>query len=242
MVRVARDVFRILSSKLGDQPFFFGDRYAPGPFPNVPCEPLRLTHSPQTRPTSLDATVFAHLALLIYPTLPQPILSLLLSAEFQNLETHTHRMLYFMWPPSPSSPAPLPQPLPPRPEIPSRLQPIPWPIRRLQASPTTLEFVWTAISSLPVALYEASPLSGVLSGGERTEKKERSTSEKKFHRHRMLWFGGVGIALGIFAVANGMVQVPALGWAGDDERGAGDEEGEEGEDEEEEEDEEEDEA
>ncbi|KAF9584959.1 metaxin 1 [Lunasporangiospora selenospora] len=59
---LARDCYRVLDRKLGEQEFFFGDR-----------------------PSSLDAKVFGYLALQLYPEIPHPRFQAILNSQFPRL-------------------------------------------------------------------------------------------------------------------------------------------------------------
>ncbi|KAJ1547881.1 Metaxin-3 [Cladochytrium tenue] len=65
----ARDAFRALADKLGDRPFFFGDR-----------------------PSSLDAVAVAHLTLHSHPSLSNPRLFSMLAFEFPTLIAYCDRV------------------------------------------------------------------------------------------------------------------------------------------------------
>ncbi|KAF9272005.1 metaxin 1 [Mortierella alpina] len=59
---MTRDCYRVLDRKLGDNDFFFG-----------------------VKPTSLDAKVFAYLALQLYPDIPNPRFQVILTSQFPRL-------------------------------------------------------------------------------------------------------------------------------------------------------------
>ncbi|GJJ78715.1 metaxin [Entomortierella parvispora] len=65
---LARDCYRVLDRKLGDNDFFFG-----------------------VRPTTLDAKVFGHLALQLYPELPDPHFQKMLQEDFPRLVAYCDR-------------------------------------------------------------------------------------------------------------------------------------------------------
>ncbi|KAG0197064.1 hypothetical protein BGX28_009426, partial [Mortierella sp. GBA30] len=59
---LARDCYRVLDRKLGENDFFFG-----------------------VKPTSLDAKVFGYLALQLYPDIPNPRFRMILISQFPRL-------------------------------------------------------------------------------------------------------------------------------------------------------------
>ncbi|ORX75290.1 hypothetical protein K493DRAFT_271961 [Basidiobolus meristosporus CBS 931.73] len=87
---LVRDHYRVLSKKLGEQQFFFGDS-----------------------PTTLDAVVFGQLALHYYPELPNARLATMLKEEFPNLGQFCDRVrgLAFSKPVEKSSSLDTPSPL-----------------------------------------------------------------------------------------------------------------------------------
>ncbi|KAJ3070427.1 metaxin 1 [Podochytrium sp. JEL0797] len=84
----AKDVFQALSSKLGDQLFFFGEK-----------------------PTTLDAIAYAHLTLFALPILSNPKLNAILTFHFPNLTAYITRMQNTMTLYPPPTPSPSPPPL-----------------------------------------------------------------------------------------------------------------------------------
>lgn len=64
-----RDLYKMLSDKLGDKPFFYGDA-----------------------PTTLDAVAYAHLSLHSFPTLSNPNLFSMLAFEFPTLISYVTRI------------------------------------------------------------------------------------------------------------------------------------------------------
>ncbi|KAF9993775.1 metaxin 1 [Entomortierella chlamydospora] len=85
---LARDCYRVLDRKLGDKDFFFG-----------------------LKPTSLDAKVFAYLAVQLYPEIPNPQFQLILINQFPRLVAYCDRCReeFFANPPDitlPSEPSP----------------------------------------------------------------------------------------------------------------------------------------
>ncbi|KAI8814573.1 hypothetical protein BJ742DRAFT_786017 [Cladochytrium replicatum] len=65
----ARDVYRVVSTKLGEKEFFFGPR-----------------------PTTIDAILFGHLAIHSYPSFAHPTLFALLTFEFPTLLSYVSRI------------------------------------------------------------------------------------------------------------------------------------------------------
>ncbi|KAF9179097.1 hypothetical protein BGZ51_007246 [Haplosporangium sp. Z 767] len=65
---LARDCYRVLDRKLGDNDFFFG-----------------------VKPTSLDAKVFGYLALQLYPEIPNPRFQMILNSQFPRLVAYCDR-------------------------------------------------------------------------------------------------------------------------------------------------------
>ncbi|KAF9355271.1 metaxin 1 [Mortierella sp. AD094] len=65
---LARDCYRVLDRKLGDNDFFFG-----------------------LKPTSLDAKVFAYLAVQLYPEIPNPRFQAILNTQFPRLVAYCDR-------------------------------------------------------------------------------------------------------------------------------------------------------
>ncbi|KAF9427574.1 hypothetical protein BGZ94_004633 [Podila epigama] len=65
---LARDCYRVLDRKLGENEFFFG-----------------------VRPTSLDAKVFGFLALQLFPEIPNPRFQMILTSQFPRLVAYCNR-------------------------------------------------------------------------------------------------------------------------------------------------------
>ncbi|KAF9931421.1 metaxin 1 [Linnemannia zychae] len=65
---LARDCYRVLDRKLGENDFFFG-----------------------VKPTSLDAKVFGYLALQLYPEIPNPRFQMILNSQFPRLVAYCDR-------------------------------------------------------------------------------------------------------------------------------------------------------
>ncbi|KAG0352424.1 outer mitochondrial membrane transport complex protein-domain-containing protein [Gamsiella multidivaricata] len=65
---LARDCYRVLDRKLGENEFFFG-----------------------VKPTSLDAKVFGYLALQLYPEIPNPRFQIILTTQFPRLVAYCDR-------------------------------------------------------------------------------------------------------------------------------------------------------
>ncbi|KAG0209960.1 metaxin 1 [Mortierella sp. GBA30] len=65
---VARDCYKVLNRRLGDQNFFFGET-----------------------PTTLDAKVFGYLALQMYPEIPNRRFGMILESQFPRLATYCDR-------------------------------------------------------------------------------------------------------------------------------------------------------
>ncbi|KAG0323761.1 metaxin 1 [Dissophora globulifera] len=65
---MARDCYRVLERKLGQNDFFFG-----------------------AKPTSVDAKVFGYLALQLYPEIPNPRFQMILSSQFPRLVAYCDR-------------------------------------------------------------------------------------------------------------------------------------------------------
>ncbi|KAG0346842.1 metaxin 1 [Podila humilis] len=65
---LARDCYRVLDRKLGENDFFFG-----------------------VRPTSLDAKVFGYLALQLFPEIPNPRFQMILTSQFPRLVAYCNR-------------------------------------------------------------------------------------------------------------------------------------------------------
>ncbi|KAI8620507.1 hypothetical protein BC830DRAFT_1059198 [Chytriomyces sp. MP71] len=83
----AKDIFKALNDKLGEQQFFFGDK-----------------------PTTLDAVAYAHLSMHALPILTNPNLHAILTFNFPKLTAYLSRMQDVMarCPPPAASPAPPP--------------------------------------------------------------------------------------------------------------------------------------
>jgi Glutathione S-transferase, C-terminal domain len=142
-----------------------------------------------SRPTSVDSVVFAHLALLLYPPLPQAVMASLLRSDFPSLVSHTDRMRATLFPIStgtePSSPH--------------------WPQIR---PPTSVPLLVTLKSVSQTLISSFSDLFPMPSSP--FPAKKRSKEEEEFKKRRLWWATGVVVAFTTFALWNGIVSMPAL--------------------------------
>ncbi|KAF8984556.1 metaxin 1 [Entomortierella lignicola] len=159
---MATDCYHVLDRMLGDKEFFFG-----------------------VKPSSLDAKVFAYLALQLYPEIPNPRFQAILSTQFPRLVAYTDRCREEFF-------ANLPDVTLPSEPSPFFTNPISAPrewIRNAFFIPTTTT---------------TSPSKYVTSG---SEQPKRTTEDREFNLKRVYAITFGVVAMTAYAIINGLVVV-----------------------------------
>lgn len=134
-------------------------------------------------PSSVDLKLYAHLALLLSPVLPNPLLANLLRSTYPALTQHHDRLSHLLFPSA----------------DPSDL----W--SSIPRLPRTEARTWSeSLSSLLPTGWQGTPSTAKPESGKR---KAKSKKEKEFERARWLWFAGAGLGMVTYLFASGIVSI-----------------------------------
>ncbi|ADV23740.1 Hypothetical Protein CGB_H0470W [Cryptococcus gattii WM276] len=190
-----RAIFDPLARRLGEKTYFFGQR-----------------------PTTLDLALFAQLALVLAPTLPNPLLSNILRSSYPSLVAHHDRVLKRLF---------------------SSWSTVPMVVNQ---TPMRTTWVETFASWLPgPSKSRTQPPSSSSTNSKADGKaqddpssKLKTDKQKAFERGRWLWFAGAAVSMVTYLLVSGVVAFEFGDEGEDEEWVAYEEDGEEEEDEEEE--------
>lgn len=170
------------------------------------------------RPTTLDLALFAQLALVLAPTLPNPLLSNILRSSYPSLVAHHDRVLKRLF---------------------SSWSTVPMVVNQ---TPMRTTWVETFASWLPgPSKSRTQPPSSSSTNSKADGKaqddpssKLKTDKQKAFERGRWLWFAGAAVSMVTYLLVSGVVAFEFGDEGEDEEWVAYEEDGEEEEDEEEE--------